>query len=665
MKSRAAALESIASQSFDLCVIGGGATGAGCALDAQLRGLRTVLLDAADFASGASSASTKMIHGGVRYLEQAVRRLDLAEYEVVKRALRERVHMLRNAPFLTRTREFITPCYSWRDAAYYGAGLKLYDWIAGQSELAPSRFLSRAEVLRRIPALNPEKLVGAVAYTDGQFDDARYNIALVETFAAAGGESLNYARMVAFGKDGAGKISEAEIEDRLSGWRFTVRARAFVNATGPHSDTLRQMANPAAPPRMRPSRGVHIVLPLASFTGRSANAAAGNQVGSIGGRSLPVDRHGFSSDITAGNLGGALAPEAETAALLIPKTEDGRVLFAIPWMGRLLVGTTDEPVDQPEAAAISHDEIEYLLRHLNRYLKTPVAPDQIVSAFAGVRPLVSSSASRGAATKELARDHVVEIDSASGLVSIMGGKWTTYRAMAEDAIDAVERQLNLPHTSFRTANCPLIGSDGFSPDSWRALVVEFGISEAPARHLAAKFGARAALVLALTKEDVTLAEPLVVSPQPIEPKSVRTVENEKRRRDAGATTRPPSLDGDPQSPERFFAPESGAQNDGALQCATLVDACAAAAIKAEVVFCARHEMATSIDDVLARRLGLESYGWREALAAAPAVAALLARELRWSPDQTRLALESYSSRLTGAASSDIIGPPHTWKGDLP
>ena len=549
MKPRADALRTIINEVFDVCVIGGGATGAGCALDAQLRGLKTVLIEASDFASGASSASTKMVHGGVRYLEQAVRRLDLAEYKVVKRALRERLRMLRNAPFLTRTREFITPCYSWRDVAYYEVGLKFYDWIAGSAGLAPSRFLSREETLRRIPALNPAELVGGVAYTDGQFDDARYNIALMETFAQAGGEPLNYARVAGFSRDAGGKIVAAEIEDRAFGQRFIIRAQAFVNATGAFADSLRQIATPGVLPRMRPSRGVHIVLPIEIL---SSEAEVSGSV------------------------------ESEPDALLIPKTEDGRVLFAIPWLGRLLVGTTDDPVAGPEPATISRGEIEYLLRHLNRYLATRVTPDQIVSAFAGVRPLVSSGKSRRAATKELARDHVVEVDETSGLVSIMGGKWTTYRAMAEDAIDAVERRLSRTHVACRTANHPFAGSDGFTDDLWRDLAAEFQVPESCARHLTGKFGGRAAQVLALAKENPALAE-------------------------------------------------------------TLADGIAA--IKAEVIFCARYEMAMSIEDVLARRLGIEFYGWRDALAAAPAVAELLAAELRWADEQKCRALDAYVSRI--------------------
>lgn len=564
MRPRPEALQNAANEAFDVCVIGGGATGSGCALDAQLRGLKTILVDGADFASGASSASTKMVHGGVRYLEQAVRRLDRSEYEVVKRALRERIRMLRNAPFLTRTRQFVTPCYSWWEVAYYEVGLKLYDWLAGRSGLAPSGFLSREKALRRIPMLNPEGLVGAVAYTDGQFDDARYNITLVETLAGAGGEVLNYARVVAFEKNVNGRVEAAEIEDRFSDRRFPVRARAFVNATGPFADALREMAAPGTTRRMRPSRGVHVVLPVELLAGRIANAG--------------------ESCATRTEESRASSPHESFDALLIPKTEDGRVLFAIPWMGRLLVGTTDEATDQPEAAGVSSSETEYLLRHLNRYLVKRVQPEQIVSAFAGVRPLVSSAGASEGETKELARDHVVEADAVSGLISVMGGKWTTYRAMAEDTIDAVERQLNRTPVRSRTSSHPLAGSDGFAAESWRYLVASFGIPEISALHLNEKFGSRAPLVLALARENPDLAAPLAHGLAPL---------------------------------------------------------------KVEVVFCARHEMALSIEDVLARRIGLESCGWREAVAAAPAVAELLAAELRWTAEQKRCALEEYVGRIEG------------------
>jgi glycerol-3-phosphate dehydrogenase len=536
MKARSEALHSIADKSFDVCVIGGGATGSGCALDSRLRGLTTVLLDAADFAGATSSTSTKIVHGGVRYLEQAVKDLDAKQYRVVQRALHERIRMLHNAPYLARPMEFIVPCYRWWDAAYFAAGLKIYDWIARDARLFPSRFLAREETLRRIPSLNPNHLVGSVAYADGQFDDARYNVALVQTFAQAGGEALNYARVIAFEKSHDGKLAACQVEDQFTHGKFTVRARAFVNATGPFADTIRQIATPGARPRMRLSKGVHILLPL---------------------EVMP------SSD-----------------AMLIPKTEDGRVLFAVPWKGRLLVGTTEQEVTIHDELYVTKEEIAYLLRHLNRYLAAPVKPDQVVSGIAGARPLVSSGDLRD--TKKLARDHELEVDSQSGLISIMGGKWTTYRAMAEDAANAVQRHLGVLVTESPTKNHPLIGSEGFTLDYWKRLASNYGIPEPTARYLAGKFGTAATEVLDLAQEDPALAAPIV-----------------------------------PDFP----------------------------AVRAQVIYSARAEMAMTIEDVLFRRLGLQLYSWHSAIHAAPIVASLLGRELGWSPDQSRSAAREYEAKI--------------------
>ena len=551
MKTRAEALQSIENKSFDVCVIGGGATGSGCALEAQLRNLRTVQLEALDFGSATSSTSTKMIHGGVRYLEQAIRQFDIKEYEVLTRALHERINMLRNAPYLTKPQRFLTPCFNWWSVLYFEIGLKLYDWIAGRASLAPSSFLSRDEVLCRIPTLDPRRLVGAVAYTDGQFDDARYNIALVNTFAEAGGETLNYARVTAFEKAPDGKIAAVEVEEHFSHCRFTVRARAFINATGPYADTIRQMATPGAPTRMRLSKGIHILLPLEIL----------------------------SSD----------------DALLIPRTEDGRVLFAIPWYGRLLVGTTEKEVSVHDELIVTRDEVDYLLRHLNRYLAHPVTPQEIVSCTAGVRPLVSSRGSKD--TKRLARDHVVELDARSGLISIMGGKWTTHRTMAQDTVNAVQEFLGGPATPSQTLDHPLVGSAGYFADYWQSVVKKWGVSEAAARHLAQKFGTRAQQVMQLTEQNADLMMPLV---------------------------------------------------DGL------------APLRAEVVYAARNEMAASIEDVLARRIGLQFYSWRDAIKAAPAAAQLLAREFGWTDAATSESATDYAKKIRGlmqkAGLADIAAP---------
>ena len=264
MRGRKEVIEYIANREFDVCIIGGG-TGCGCALDARLRGLDTLLLDAGDFASGSSTASTKMVHGGVRYLQEAVQELDVNQYELVKHALQERAVMLRNAPYLTRTVEFLVPCFSQFEKIHYGLGMKMYDWIAGKSGLLPSRLLTKEEALHRMPTLESANLVGAISYADGQFDDGRYAMALAETFVAEGGEALNYARAIGFGKNEAGKIISVTVSDQRSSAIFQVRARAFVNATGPFSDVVRQLATDQAAPRMHPSKGVHIMFPLDGF----------------------------------------------------------------------------------------------------------------------------------------------------------------------------------------------------------------------------------------------------------------------------------------------------------------------------------------------------------------------------------------------------------------
>ena len=537
MKSRSAAMENIKSTTFDVCVIGGGATGAGCALDAELRGLRTVLLDAADFVSATSSASTKLVHGGVRYLQQSVADCDLGQYRVVRRALRERKLMLNNAPFLTRPLELLVPCFSHRDAYYFRAGLKLYDWISGQGMLSPSRFLSVHESTVRLPMLNTSGLVGTVAYTDGQFDDARYGIALVNTFVENGGAALNYSRVAGFAKTKDGKLCEAHVEDQLSEERFTVRAKAFVNATGPFSDQVRSLANPGIHPRLRLSKGIHILLPLEAA---------------------------FRLD-----------------AMLIPQTDDGRVIFAIPWQGRLLVGTTDDEAALDDELAVKHEEVEYLLRHLNRYLRRPFSIDQVMSGIAGLRPLVSPGDARN--TKKLIRDHEVEVNQDSGLISVLGGKWTTYRAMAEDAVNVVQQYLKSAVSPCKTQHFRLTGAEGYGPTFWHTLVPKFHISPDTAQHLSEKFGTHAVEVLELARTDRHLAAPIV----------------------AGAPS-----------------------------------------IQAEIVYSIRYEMAASIEDVLARRIGLQWFSWNSAIAAAPLVGSYLAQEHGWMAGQTQQAVQEYTLKLT-------------------
>ena len=521
---------------LDVCVIGGGATGAGCALDAQLRGLRTVLLEAGDFSSATSSASTKLVHGGVRYLQEAVADRDPGQYRVVKRALHERRIMLDNAPYLAHPLQFLVPCHTLWDSIYYGVGIKLYDWIAGGSNLFPSRYYSVQQSLERAPLLATQGLRGAIAYADGQFDDARFAMALVKSFAAAGGEAINYARVI--GLDKNPRIAAVLVQDSLAGTQFSISARAFVNATGPFSDHVRQMANPDLPNRLRLSKGVHILLPL---------------------------------------------PEAMTDAILVPKTDDGRVIFAIPWLGRLLVGTTDTEVSGDDEMTVTRQEADFLLRQLNRYLSKPYSRDQIVSAFAGVRPLVAST--DASSTQRLIRDHEVEVDARSGLISVLGGKWTTYRAMAQDGVDAVQRGLGIAVCEPRTRAYKLAGSDGYHPDFWQQLAAEYGMSSLTAQHLTEKFGAKAAEACGVAKGRPELWLPLVAGLAPI---------------------------------------------------------------RAEVVYAVRQEMAMTLEDVLARRIGLQFFSWRAAIEAAPVAAGLMAPILGWSHADEQAEVSRYVNRICSA-----------------
>jgi glycerol-3-phosphate dehydrogenase len=270
MRSRLEAIQRIAGNSFDLCLIGGGATGAGCALEAQLRGLKTALLDGGDFASAASSASSKLVHGGVRYLEQAVKKLDFEEYRMVQTAPGEHVRMLKNAPHLAHAAEFLVPVFSWMQALYYRAGMKMYAWIGGKNNLFPSRFVSREKTQRRMPSLGREGLHGAVSYSDGRFDDSRYDLGSVDTFSEVGGEARSCARVAGFAKDAEGTLTCATARDQLCARGFTIQARAFVNATGPASDSVRQLASPDAHRRLRPRKGVHTLFPLDEFQSNDA-----------------------------------------------------------------------------------------------------------------------------------------------------------------------------------------------------------------------------------------------------------------------------------------------------------------------------------------------------------------------------------------------------------
>ncbi len=377
----------------DLAVVGGGATGLGVALDAALRGFSVVLLESHDFAGGTSSRSTKLLHGGVRYLAQG----NLA---LVREALAERATVLRIAPHLAQPLPFVMPAYGRWQVPFYGLGLKLYDLLAGRAGLGPTRLLGRQQTLEALPGVNPQGLRGGVVYWDGQFDDARLALALARSAEAAGAHVLNYAEVTALQRTGAGEAAESHLEvlDRRSGRRFALRARCVVNATGVWVDGLRGQAAPpagrggAAPARMvSPSQGVHAV----------------------------VDREFLPGD----------------HALLVPRTRDGRVLFAVPWLGKLILGTTDTPrQDLPREPEAFAEELDFILTEAGRVLARPVRRADIRSLWVGLRPLVAAPAAAEGGTQALSREHTIVVDG-NGLVTVTGGKWTTYRAMAEDVLE--------------------------------------------------------------------------------------------------------------------------------------------------------------------------------------------------------------------------------------
>jgi glycerol-3-phosphate dehydrogenase len=447
-------LAQISDKPFDVCIIGGGATGAGCALDAALRGLSVILIEKDDFGAHTSSKSTKLIHGGVRYLEQAFKKLDMEQYRMVKKALAERSTLLHLAPHLTRPLALLTPCYSWFDRLYYGIGLKLYDHLASKNILAKSLFLNKKDTLSKLPFLQPKNLTGSILYYDGQLDDARYNLALIRTAAQYGAVTLNHVRAIAFQNNTQEKINTLTIEDTFTSTQYTIQARCFVNATGTFADQIRQKANANLAPRMRVSKGAHLVAKASAI---------------------------------------AHTPDAENVGMLVPKTDDGRVLFMLPWQNHWLVGTTDTEDTLQDAPQIDQEDAQYMMNYVERYF-TSVSKEHFIRAgWAGQRPLLQ--ANPDADTKQLVRDHEVELDEKSGLISIMGGKWTTYRLMAKDTIDVVMSQLGLPIIICRTETTRLDGAEGFSDMLASSLVQSFGLDAQVAAHLVQKYGANASKIV--------------------------------------------------------------------------------------------------------------------------------------------------------------------------
>jgi len=410
---------------WDVIIIGGGATGLGAAVDSASRGFKTLLLEQHDFAKGTSSRSTKLIHGGLRYLQPA-------NLSLVTEALRERGLLCKNAPHLVHTQSFLVPNYKWWEGTFYGTGVKIYDFLAGSHGLEPSEHLDKKDTLKMLPTLKPENLRGGVVYHDGQFDDARLAITLARTATDLGGILLNYMKVSAFIKK-QGKCIGVKAKDTESGKEYKLIGKVIINATGAFSDQVRLLDDKKSLPLIAPSRGTHIVLP----------------------------REFLSSN----------------TAILIPYTEDKRVLFFVPWHDKVLVGTTDIPVTKVKLEPVAlKKEISFLLKHAARYLTKAPTKSDILSVFTGIRPLVKADETKPSSS--LSRDHRILVSS-SNLISIVGGKWTTYRQMAEDVIDKAIKTSSLPTHPCITKTLPLHGFEAKTnpQDPWSVYGTDRSILE--------------------------------------------------------------------------------------------------------------------------------------------------------------------------------------------
>jgi glycerol-3-phosphate dehydrogenase len=489
-------------KAWDMIIVGGGATGVGVAIDAASRGYDVLLLEQSDFGKGTSSRSTKLAHGGVRYLEQG-------NIGLVMEALKERGLLLQNAPHLVHDLRFVVPNYDWWEAPFYGLGLKLYQLLAGKYGFGTSRMLSREETLEHLPTLKTEGLRGGAVYYDGQFDDARLLIHMVATAFEQGATLLNYVEVTGLTKDAQGFVDGVGARDVETGNEFRTNAKVVVNATGAFSDLLRLQAEPSATRLIVPSQGIHLVFDSSFLQGESA--------------------------------------------VMVPHTGDGRVLFAIPWHGHTLVGTTDTPIPAATLEPVAMEqEIEFILATAGQYLTKTPTRDDVLSVFAGVRPLVRATGVTG--TAGLSRDHVIHIDR-SGLVTVCGGKWTTYRHMAEDCVDQAATLAQLPEKPCVTHHLRI---HGFHNATKKEAAKELGSL--------AVYGSDAREIRKLIETDARLSEPLHA---------------------------------------------------------------ALPYVKAEVIWAARHEMARTVEDTLARRTRALFLNARAAVRMAPAVADLMASELGW------------------------------------
>uniref|UniRef100_A0A8C6S580 glycerol-3-phosphate dehydrogenase n=1 Tax=Neogobius melanostomus TaxID=47308 RepID=A0A8C6S580_9GOBI len=436
LPSRAAQLSALRSkEEFDVLIVGGGTS---------------LFTFQSDFSSGTSSRSTKLIHGGVRYLQKAIMKLDYEQYVMVKEALHERANLLEIAPHLSAPLPIMLPIYKWWQLPYYWAGIKMYDLVAGIQCLKSSYVLSKSKALELFPMLKKDKLVGAIVYYDGQHNDARMNLAIALTAARYGAAIANYTEVVSLlkrkDKEGVEQVCGARCRDLLTGEEFDVRAKCVINATGPFTDSLRKMDNQETPNICQPSAGVHIVIP------------------------------GYYSP---DNMG-----------LLDPSTSDGRVIFFLPWEKMTIAGTTDTPTSVTAHPMPGEEDINFILNEIRNYLSpdVEVRRGDVLAAWSGIRPLVSDPNSKD--TQSICRNHVVSI-SPSGMVTIAGGKWTTYRSMAEETLDAAVKEHQLSAEPCRTVGLLLEGGRGWTPTLYIRLVQDYGLEVEVAQHLASTYGTRA------------------------------------------------------------------------------------------------------------------------------------------------------------------------------
>jgi len=530
-RSRQEIVQSIAdSTEYDMLIIGGGATGAGVAWDAVTRGYKTCLVERDDFANATSSRSTKLVHGGVRYLEKAFWQADYNQYLLVKEALAERRHFLDMAPYLSFPLPIMIPVYRWWQLPYYYIGVKAYDMIAGSANLESSYLLTRTRALNSFPMLNDSHLKGAIVYYDGSQNDARMNSLLATSAIDKGADILNYADVTNLVKNEQGKTIGVEVLDRETNTAYTIKAKAVINATGPFTDAIRRMDDQKAQNIQIGSSGVHIILP---------------------GWYCP------------NNIG-----------LLDAATSDGRVVFFLPWQGSTIAGTTDRPSGVEANPTPSEEDIEFVLGEVKHYIdgKIDVQREDVKAAWCGIRPLVKDPNSSD--TQNVVRSHALFV-SPSGLITIAGGKWTTFREMAEQTVDKAIEVAKLEPRACKTKEIRLNGTEGWTNLVYTDLIRDFGISAASALHLSSNYGMRAFDVARLCAPTGLNAEGRVI------------------QRDARISAFHPFLDG-------------------------------------EILYAMEYEQARTAIDVLARRMRLAFLDAEAAREALPSVIDIMARNLNWS-----------------------------------